>query len=98
MRHRSARRATRAPSMGYTPRMPFEFAGATDVGRRRDHNEDALLVLPQRNVAVVCDGMGGHAAGEVASGIAVETAKRFFELTGDPQAAWPFRYDHHKDE
>jgi serine/threonine protein phosphatase PrpC len=78
--------------------MPFEFAGATDVGRRRDHNEDALLVLPQRNVAVVCDGMGGHAAGEVASGIAVETAKRFFELTGDPQAAWPFRYDHDKDE
>jgi PPM family protein phosphatase len=79
-------------------RMPFEFAGTTDVGRKRDHNEDALLVLPQHNVAVVCDGMGGHEAGEVASGIGVETVKRFFELTGDPDATWPFRYDHDKDE
>ena len=49
--------------------MAYEFAGATDVGRKRDHNEDALLVLPDHNVAVVCDGMGGHEAGEVASGI-----------------------------
>jgi protein phosphatase len=78
--------------------MGFEFAGATDVGRKRDHNEDALLVLPEHNVAVVCDGMGGHEAGEVASGIGIETVKRFFEIVGDMQATWPFRYDRSKDE
>ena len=78
--------------------MALEFAGATDVGRKRDHNEDALLVLPEQNVAVVCDGMGGHEAGEVASGIGVETMKRFFEIAGDPDATWPFRYDRSKDE
>jgi protein phosphatase len=76
----------------------LEFAGATDVGRKRDHNEDALLVLPEHSLAVVCDGMGGHEAGEVASGIGVETVKRFFELTNDPEATWPFRYDRTKDE
>ena len=78
--------------------MGYEFAGATDVGRKRDHNEDALLVLPEHNVAVVCDGMGGHEAGEVASGIGVETVKRFFEIAADLQATWPFRYDKNKDE
>jgi protein phosphatase len=78
--------------------MPFQFAGATDVGRKRDHNEDALLVLPEHNLAVVCDGMGGHEAGEVASGIGVATVKRFFEIAHDPDATWPFRYDHSKDE
>jgi protein phosphatase len=78
--------------------MPLEFAGATDVGRKRDHNEDALMLLPENGVAVVCDGMGGHEAGEVASGIGVETVKRFFDITKDPDATWPFRYDKTLDE
>src|ERR1700682_448736 len=78
--------------------MAVEVAGATDVGRKRDHNEDALVVLPEHNVAVVCDGMGVHEAGEVASGIGVETVKRFFDLAGDLEATWPFRYDRTKDE
>ena len=78
--------------------MPCEFAGATDVGRKREHNEDALLVMPEHNLAVVCDGMGGHQAGEVASGLGVETVKRFFEIASDPDATWPFRYDNNKDE
>jgi protein phosphatase len=78
--------------------MPLEFAGATDVGRKRDHNEDALLIAPRFDLAVVCDGMGGHQAGEVASGIAVETVQRFFELAQDPNATWPFGYDRQKDE
>jgi PPM family protein phosphatase len=55
-------------------------------------------VMPEHHLAVVCDGMGGHEAGEVASGIGVATVKRFFELAFDPEATWPFRYDRSKDE
>jgi serine/threonine protein phosphatase PrpC len=51
----------------------LRFYAATDVGKVRDHNEDNFLVDKKLALFVVADGMGGHAAGEVASAIAVRT-------------------------
>ena len=74
--------------------MPIHFAGLTDVGMRRDHNEDSFAANPETNLYIVCDGMGGHAAGEVASRIAVDTVASFIQATAnDEDITWPFEYD-----
>jgi serine/threonine protein phosphatase PrpC len=61
--------------------------GLSDVGRKRDHNEDAFLRDDALGLYIVADGMGGHAAGEVASQEAVDTlygmVKRGVETIGD---------------
>ena len=48
----------------------------TDVGRRRSHNEDRYCTDTTLGLFIVCDGMGGSKAGEIASGLAVETIHR----------------------
>lgn len=49
--------------------------GMTDVGIKRTNNEDNYLINDELNLFVVCDGMGGHAGGEFASAIAVNTVE-----------------------
>jgi protein phosphatase len=69
-------------------------SGITDVGQKRDHNEDFIFINNERNLYIVCDGMGGHAAGEVASKIASETVNSFIESTAkDADITWPFEFD-----
>ena len=59
-------------------------AALTDVGNVRDHNEDAFVLAPELDLYVVSDGMGGHAGGETASRIVVETLP---EVLGERLAA-----------
>ena len=74
--------------------MKLQYAGETDVGMKREHNEDNLLVFPEQDLFVVCDGIGGHSCGEVASQIAVDSMKAFYADTGDnDEITWPYKLD-----
>ena len=55
----------------------IKMAGATDIGQRRDNNEDNILVDRHHYLAIIADGMGGHNAGEVASQIATDVTSQF---------------------
>jgi protein phosphatase len=75
----------------------IDVAGQTHPGMKRTQNEDSLLLLPERGLLCVADGMGGHNSGEVASRVAVEEMAAFFERTGrDEEATWPHRMDDRK--
>src|SRR5262245_961134 len=54
-------------------------AGLTDQGKARANNEDGLWVDAARGLLIVADGMGGHQAGEIASGIAISSIPGNFE-------------------
>jgi serine/threonine protein phosphatase PrpC len=74
----------------------LEAHGQTDVGLGRRHklNEDAFLVDPEIGLYVVCDGMGGHNAGEVASNMAVETISAFISRSDrEREITWPYGLD-----
>ncbi len=66
-----------------SPQLRFRGAGRTDVGQRRKFNEDAFLVDDALGIYVVADGMGGHAAGDVASQLAVESVHNFIAREKD---------------
>jgi protein phosphatase len=71
----------------------LEDAGRSDVGKQREHNEDCFNIhveikkteglsgrtIQAKGLYVLCDGMGGHAGGEIASAMAVDTLKTYFE-------------------
>ena len=68
------------------------MAGASDVGKKRTQNEDRWAIFEDDPIMVVADGMGGHAAGEVAAGLAVDTLREYFQISADiHQRTWPFR-------
>jgi len=69
--------------------------GLTHVGRQRQHNEDAFLVENDAHLFLVADGMGGHAAGEIASRIAVDSITEFILHTKEDDGTWPHAYDEH---
>lgn len=74
--------------------MSLTSFGLTDVGRKRRHNEDAYLMDADRGLFVVADGMGGHAAGEVASRITVESIQEFIAGTEEEhENTWPFGFN-----
>lgn len=64
--------------------MKILSCGITDIGRKRQRNEDSYLVNDKLRLYVVADGMGGHAGGEFASRIAVSTVEEIFK--GDDRA------------
>jgi len=75
--------------------MPLTWAVLSHQGLRRPSNEDSYCARPDLGLFVVADGMGGHAAGEVASRMAVDAIAAFVEETAGAERnqTWPFPFD-----
>lgn len=74
--------------------MQATVAAASDAGRKRSRNEDSYCADPSLGLYVVADGMGGHAAGEVASRTTADTIRQFIQDTQqDRDRTWPFGFD-----
>lgn len=67
--------------------MQIRSCAISDVGKKRQKNEDSYLINSELNLFVVADGMGGHAGGEYASRIAITTIEKYFsEQEGDAKS------------
>jgi protein phosphatase len=87
-----------SPQSGQRPaNIGWQIAGLTDVGLKRDLNEDAFLMVEAAmpdgtpyGLYVVADGLGGHHAGEVASQITIDEIHKSFQQDPPPTTAAPF--------
>jgi serine/threonine protein phosphatase PrpC len=71
-------------------KLKLRSGALSDVGQKRHHNEDCVFTNEYLGLFAVADGMGGHAAGEVASGAAIATLSEFVaQAHGDINITWP---------
>lgn len=79
-------------SEDHTTPMKVRYSATSHPGMKRSHNEDNYFLLAEENLYIVADGMGGHASGEVASQIAVETVANFYiDTARDRESTWPYK-------
>ena len=72
--------------------MQFAFFGTSDTGRHRKHNEDSYLCNPQEKLFLIADGIGGQAAGETASSLAIRNVEEFVVRSRVEDITWPIPY------
>ena len=82
--------SSKNPNPAYAPvRVETRVFGLSDIGRRRDTNEDALLALEREGLYVVCDGVGGRRGGEVASQLATHAVASLSAIQVEEQTEEP---------
>ena len=72
--------------------MQFNSFGFSDPGKIRDHNEDSFLCNDDEKLFLLADGMGGHASGETASKLAVDSIEKFVISSREREIKWPIKY------